>query len=125
MSSAETSISLRLINLTMKESRIEQEKIVVERMIYLYCSKKEKNKKLCPFCRELLLYARSRLEHCPFGEDKSSCRICAIHCYRPDMRARMQAVMRYSGPRMMFYHPLDAFLHIWTEHAFRFRQLLK
>ena len=28
------------------------------------------------------------------------------------MRERMRAVMRYAGPRMLFYHPLDAIVHL-------------
>ncbi len=42
-------------------SRIEQEKQTVERMVRLYCRKKEGNKQLCPQCEELLGYARTRL----------------------------------------------------------------
>ena len=63
-------------------SRIEQEKQTVERMVRLYCRKKEGNKQLCPRCEELLGYARIRLSRCPFGENKSTCRQCSIHCYK-------------------------------------------
>jgi hypothetical protein len=31
------------------------------------------------------------------------------------MRERMRAVMRFSGPRMMWYHPVDAIKHLWRE----------
>lgn len=93
-------------------TRIEQEKIIVEQMIRLYCRKKEDNPELCPECRALLEYARMRLSKCPFGEKKTSCRKCTIHCYRRDMKAKIKAVMRYSGPRMIFYHPKTALLHI-------------
>mgnify|MGYP000223040950 CR=1 FL=1 len=67
-------------------SRIEQEKQTVERMVRLYCRKKEGNKQLCPRCEELLGYARIRLSRCPFGENKSTCRQCSIHCYKPEMK---------------------------------------
>lgn len=76
-------------------SRIKQEKQTVERMVRLYCRKKEGNKQLCPRCEELLGYAHIRLSRCPFGENKSTCRQCSIHCYKPEMKERMREVMRY------------------------------
>lgn len=87
------------------QPRIEQEKQTVERMIRLYCRKKEGNKQLCPRCEKLLEYAHARLSRCPFGEKKSTCRQCTIHCYKPEMKERMREVMRYAGPRMLLYHP--------------------
>lgn len=68
-------------------------------MIRLYCRRKEGNKELCPQCLELLEYARMRLSRCPFGENKTTCRLCPVHCYKPEMKKRMQEVMRYAGPR--------------------------
>lgn len=96
-------------------SRIETEKRTVETMIRLYCRHKEGNRTLCPACRELLDYAFARLSHCPFGERKGTCRLCKIHCYKPEMRQRMQAVMRYAGPRMLLYHPWAALRHLRME----------
>lgn len=96
-------------------SRIEQEKRTVEQMIRLYCYKKEGNEQLCPECRELLEYAHARLSRCPFGEKKSSCRLCTVHCYKPDMKERMREVMRYTGPRMLLYYPIAAIRHLWRE----------
>lgn len=92
--------------------RIDREKKTVELMIRLYCRKKEKNTVLCPACEELLHYARARLERCPFGEKKTSCKHCTVHCYKPAMRKRMQQVMRFSGPRMLLYAPWQALLHL-------------
>ena len=76
---------------TDKKTRITQEKRTVEIMIRLYCRKKEKNATLCPECEELLRYAHARLDHCPFGEKKSSCKKCPVHCYKPAMRERMRS----------------------------------
>lgn len=97
---------------TNKLSRIEQEKQTVRRMIDLYCRKKEGNTTRCPSCEALLAYAYARLDRCPFGEAKTSCQRCPIHCYKADMRERMRQVMRFSGPRMLLYHPLDALRHL-------------
>lgn len=99
--------------------RIEQEKKTVEQMIRLYCRKKEGNKQLCLQCRELLDYAHARLSRCPFGEEKTSCRLCTVHCYKPAMKEHMKEVMRYAGPRMLFYHPIAALRHVWIEYIKR------
>ena len=68
---------------------------------------------LCAECQELLQYALERLDNCPFQEHKTTCENCPVHCYRPEMRERIRAVMRYAGPRMLFRHPLLALLHLW------------
>ena len=99
----------------MKNSRIEEEKKVVEQMIRLYCQKKEGNGELCQNCHELLDYAHSRLDRCRYGEGKPTCKKCPIHCYRPEMKERVRAVMRWSCPRMMLYHPVAAIKHIYRE----------
>ena len=84
-------------------------------MIRLYCKRYEGNKELCVSCRELLVYAHERLSKCPFGNSKSTCRKCTIHCYKSSMREQMRQVMRYAGPRMLLYHPLHAIKHMWRE----------
>lgn len=99
----------------MKLNRIEEEKVVVEQMVRLYCRKREGNAELCPSCRELLVYAHSRLAACRFGERKSTCKKCPVHCYRPAMKERIRAVMRWSGPRMLLYHPIAAVKHLLRE----------
>jgi hypothetical protein len=90
---------------------IEKEKQTVSEMIHLYCRHKEKNAELCVKCRELEEYALTRLSHCPFGIKKTSCRKCTVHCYNPEMRKRIRQVMRYAGPRMLFYHPIAVLRH--------------
>lgn len=95
-----------------KTTRIEQEKRIVEHMIRLYCRRREGNHELCDACSELLAYAHARLSRCPFGEQKTSCRRCTVHCYKPSMRERMKKVMRFSGPRMLIYAPIEAIRHL-------------
>lgn len=91
---------------------IANEKRVVEKMIRLYCRKKEHNAELCAGCSELLTYACQRLERCRFDDQKPSCKRCPVHCYKPEMRAKIREVMRFSGPRMMLYHPIAAIKHL-------------
>ena len=93
-------------------SIIEREKYTVSLMIRLFCRKKEGNKTLCSDCRELEEYAHKRLSACKYGEQKTSCKKCPTHCYRKDMRERIRQVMRFAGPRMILYHPLEAIKHL-------------
>ena len=88
--------------------RIEWEKKTVRHMITLWCRRKHSGDPLCEECRGLLDYSLARLEHCKFGEEKTKCHKCSVHCYRPEMRDKIREVMRYSGPRMILYHPLEA-----------------
>ena len=95
--------------------RIESEKKTVGMMVRLYCRRYEGNKELCQDCSQLLSYAKARLDRCKFGNEKSTCKKCPIHCYKPDMREKMRTVMRWAGPRMMIYHPIEAIKHLIRE----------
>ena len=95
-----------------KLPRIARESKTVAVMISGYCRAHHPGGKLCPDCAALRDYALDRLHRCPFGEGKTTCAKCPAHCYRPDMREKIKAVMRYSGPRMLFRHPLLAVRHL-------------
>lgn len=95
-------------------NRIEQEKQTVERMIRLYCRRKEKHSALCGDCTRLLEYAHKRLDTCRYGELKNTCKKCLTHCYSPTYREKIRVVMRYAGPRMILYHPFAALRHMLT-----------
>ena len=45
---------------------IEYEKRIVEKLIRLYCKKKENNSELCPQCSLLLEYAHKRFDLCKY-----------------------------------------------------------
>lgn len=91
---------------------IECEKDTLEKMVRLYCQAKHQRKNPCPDCRELIAYAKKRLNSCKYGDTKPACKKCPVHCYKPIMRDRVKEVMRYSGPRMVLYHPFDAIRHL-------------
>ncbi len=95
--------------------RMREERDTVLLMINLYCRHKEGNPQLCADCRALADYAVLRLSRCRFAADKPTCRQCPVHCYRPDMKAQMRAVMRYAGPLMLLYHPWIAVKHLLRE----------
>ena len=91
----------------------EREKKIVSFMIGLYCQKQHGIKgELCPNCRELLAYAVLRSDLCPFMETKTFCSNCKVHCYNREMREKIRGVMRFSGPRMILYHPGLALRHM-------------
>ena len=98
-----------------KLSRIEEEKQTVELMIQFYCRYKEGNHHLCKDCKKLLDYAHKRLSYCPFGEQKKTCRQCPMHYYTPQMKQKIKEVMRYAGPRMLWYRPISTLKHLWRE----------
>ena len=102
----------------MSHGRIEEEKDIIAIMIGYYCRNKEKNQVICTDCRELIEYAQARLDHCPFGDEKTACKKCPIHCYKPVMRERMKKVMSYTGPRMLFVFPRIAFAHYFCFSCF-------
>lgn len=95
------------------EKKRSQEKKMVSMMIKLYCNKKHYTKKtLCEECSKLNEYAIMRSDKCPFMETKTFCSNCRVHCYKPDMREQIRAVMRFSGPRMIFVNPYMAIKHV-------------
>lgn len=95
------------------ETRREREKKMVSEMIALYCRKNHGTRgTLCPECAALNLHARQRSDKCPFMETKTFCSNCKVHCYKPEMREKIRAVMRFSGPRMIFHHPAAAIRHV-------------
>ena len=94
------------------ESKREREKRTVAFMIALYCRKNHKCTDLCEECQALHDYAMLRSDKCPFMETKTFCSNCKVHCYKPEMREKIRRVMRFSGPRMMLYHPVMAIRHV-------------
>jgi hypothetical protein len=93
--------------------RITREEKTVAAMIALYChSHHNQRHGLCSECNELLIYTRERLEKCLFQEGKTVCSKCKVHCYKPAMREKIRNVMRFSGPRMIYAHPLMTFSHL-------------
>lgn len=95
------------------QTKREREKRMVSQMIALYCRKKHHTRgDLCPQCAALDAYAKMRADKCPFMETKTFCSNCRIHCYKPDMRAKIREVMRFAGPRMILHHPVAAIRHV-------------
>jgi len=110
-------------NLCMKHKTVEEkrqwEKEIVSQMIRIYCRAHHKESRqrcskgeLCQECKELEAYARMRSDKCPFMETKTFCANCKVHCYKPEMREKIRQVMRFAGPRMLLYDPVNAIRHV-------------
>jgi len=84
-------------------------------MVHIYCHDHHQKEGLCSECSELLSYAETKLDRCPYGEQKPTCNRCPIHCYKPEPKEQMRLVMRYSGPRMLLRHPILAIRHLLHE----------
>ena len=68
-----------------------------------------------PDLEALKAYTHKRIEQCRYRSGKQKkpfCNVCPIHCYKPEMRRQIRAVMRYSGPRMLFRHPILSLQHL-------------
>ena len=93
--------------------RMARERKTIKAMTEIYCKNHHESEgKLCQECQELYNYAMIRLKNCPYQEKKTTCAKCPIHCYKPEMRTKVKEVMKHSGPRMLFKHPILAFHHL-------------
>lgn len=102
--------------------RREREKRVISQMVCIGCAGNHAasartetaycGEPLCPACKELDDYAVARTQRCRRMDEKTSCEECGNHCYAPQMRDRIRAVMRYAGPRMLTRHPVAAVRHL-------------
>jgi len=95
--------------------RLKREHATLERMTEIYCAHHHQPHAagMCPSCTELMSYSEKRLEKCPYGQDKPTCAHCPVHCYKKLQREQVQAIMRFSGPRMTLRHPLRALQHVF------------
>ena len=103
--------------------RRARKKRTISQMIALYCAGNHDEaartetahcgEPVCAACASLDGYALLRTERCrKMHIRKASCDVCENHCYKPEMREGVRAVMRYSGPRMMRKHPVAALRHL-------------
>ena len=95
--------------------RLQREFNTISLMVRLYCNDHHNTTKglLCHKCSDLIKYAGKRLCHCPFQSNKPTCGKCTVHCYKKEMQNQVIEIMRYSGPKMMWHHPLVAIRHLF------------
>lgn len=93
--------------------KLKNEKITVKVMVEIFCHHKHNTKEsLCMECEALLNYSTKRIDLCTYGDNKPVCSSCTVHCYQKDFRDKIKEVMRFSGPRMIFHHPILAIRHL-------------
>jgi hypothetical protein len=98
-------------------NKIDYQIQTVAKMIQLYCRLKHNCiENLCFDCTELLNYSIKRLQNCPYGENKPECKDCKTHCYNKINREKIREVIRFAGPRMIFYSPFDFIKHITAKY---------
>ena len=101
---------------------IRREKVIVTKMIHIYCKKKHHQRVLCEECQDMHDYAMKKLSLCQFGEEKTACAKCPIHCYSQAYRQKIKGIMRFSGPWMLLYHPIESIRHIPIPSLSRLRK---
>ena len=99
-----------------------REKRTISQMVALHCAgnhdaaarteRAHCGEAVCADCAAIDAYAVLRTERCREMEVKTSCEECGNHCYAPEKRDEIRAVMRYAGPRMLGRHPVAAVRHL-------------
>lgn len=95
--------------------RLAEEAETLEAMVGLFCRERHgtQDSGLCPACEDFLAYALMRLSRCPYKDGKPVCAKCRTHCYKNERKEEARVVMRFSGPRLVFTHPVLALKHLW------------
>ena len=63
-------------------------------------------------CPQGIFVGRWRSNESRSKKRTTFCSNCKVHCYKPEMREKIREVMRFSGPRMILYHPIMAIRHV-------------
>ncbi|PLX68698.1 MAG: nitrous oxide-stimulated promoter family protein [Denitrovibrio sp.] len=94
-----------------KEKRINKDAKILNAFINIYCRENHGTAgEICQPCAELLNYALKRNDKCPL-DPKPLCKKCPVHCYKPEMRAEIRKVMRFSGIYAIKHGRLDLIFH--------------
>ena len=106
-------VTTRRVHDARRHPRLARELATLAAMIRIHCHDVHaEDDGLCEGCTALLVYATRRLDRCVFGDDKPTCAKCTVHCYSTAMREHVRTIMRYSGPRMLWRHPVLALRHM-------------
>ncbi len=91
---------------------IEREKRIIALMIRLYCRHKLKQKEPDAEHAALIEYCQTQLSHCRWQDEKPPCKFCTSHCYAKKQREQVRLIMRWMGPRMVLYAPMEVVRHL-------------
>lgn len=101
-----------------QNSRINRELITLKKMIYIYCTSNHNASRLCSNCFSLQEYAKQQLLKCPLYRNKPVCENCNIHCYKKSFQDEIKKVMRYSGRKMIYHHPIRLIRHFIDKYTY-------
>lgn len=92
------------------DKKLSEEYEIVCEMIDLYHRKNDRFSD--GEISDLKAYVKSKLSSCIHGSSKPFCSYCKIHCYEPTMREKIREIMKFSGPRFIFYRPGKSIKHL-------------
>lgn len=120
-------------SLTMEQLTRQQRKDlkILASFIHLYCAAHHERKNeelillpeqlrsrhgntaaLCAECAALLDHGIRKRVLCPL-QPKPSCKKCHIHCYSPEYRRKIRAIMAFSGRKMLLKGRIDYLWHYY------------
>ncbi|MGN1254023.1 MAG: nitrous oxide-stimulated promoter family protein [Prevotella sp.] len=91
---------------------IEREKRTIAFMIRLYCRRRLHQQEPDEKHAALINYCQRRLDRCRWQDKKPPCKHCPCHCYAPEQREEVRKIMRWTGPRMLLFAPLEVLRHL-------------
>lgn len=96
--------------------RLRRERRTIAAMFLIFCQHHHgAGRALCAQCQQDLDYCFRRIDKCPYGENKPTCKNCVTHCYSAAMQERVRQIMRFAGPRMLARHPVLTLWHFWDD----------
>lgn len=105
--------SVQPLGIKIMKAEKKLEKSTIEKIAGIYCSNKHGvTGVLCYDCSKLLADTIHLVNKCPYSP-KPACGACKTNCFSVEHKRKMNQVMKYSGARMLFRHPILTINHLW------------
>lgn len=105
----------------------EMDILTLRNLFGIYCRKNHAPEKgvLCSSCQSELKYAVHKTKICTEKDMGKTCSECRVHCFEPEHREKIREIMRFSGPRLMWSHPLLSMRYVFIKlHSHRINKNL-
>ena len=109
-----------MANSELLSGKLLREYQTIAAMVEIFCKAHKHNANPvsdCQECQDFLVYAHTKLDRCPYGQDKPTCNKCPVHCYKPHVKAKAREIMVFAGPKMLLPHPIMAIRHLFSERT--------
>ncbi len=106
------------------EKKRNNEKIIVDKMIRIYCKDNHNSIELCEECSEISDYAHKKIDSCLYREEKAFCSSCITHCYDNAYREKIKEIIRLSRPRIFFHHPILSLKYLIEEKEISLKNII-